>query len=325
MHLHDQLRALRSDDTPQRDAQKRMVSARDSWLELPDVAEVLADMDAFGTSRPLAECPALAALFEEESVSAQSAAQAFIGQLTSISGRALVADPLGYIALRHFTDGTISTLMLARRGRVSLTLMAVDGAGLKRRPAPPSVSFSANEQWDHVLAGSARADLITCRDKTADGITLHKRSIALTPGRVLPRDCRMTAMQLREVDGCLVTLRLQRSQLKAEPTREYDLESGALIHQAASNARDSRFELMLSLLGRMGRADSAPIMAAIALEQGGDSLRWQALRECLGLDTLTGFRTLSALAQRADDPLAGAADTLRTQLVQAHPQLAEIV
>ena len=302
MQVHDQLRALRSNDAPQRDAQIRMAQCRDEWLTSPFVSEVLADMEAFGTSRPLAECTELASLFDDES----SAAQSFVRGLTTAVGGGLRSDPLGYVALRHFTDGTTSTLLLARKGRVSLSLTATDGAGLRRRPPPRSASFSANEQWDHIISGTARADQIERRPKPGNGpqaATLLSRSIALAPGKILSRDCLRSALQLREVDGCLVSLKLQRSHTKAELTREYDLASGALIHQAAGSARDSRFELMLSLLGRMGRADGAPLMAEIALEAGNDSLRWQALRECLGLDTLTGFRTLSALALRGDDPL----------------------
>jgi hypothetical protein len=53
-------------------------------------------------------------------------------------------------------------------------------------------------------------------------------------------------------------------------------------------------------------------------------LRWQALRECLALDTLAGFRALTAVATACDDPLAGAAGALRAQLVETYPQLGRI-
>lgn len=85
--------------------------------------------------------------------------------------------------------------------------------------------------------------------------------------------------------------------------------------------RASRHEMMVALLGRMGRTEAAPEMAAMESEPGDDSLRWQALRECLALDTETGFRALCAVAGAAADPLAAAAGALRAQLVEAHPQL----
>ena len=81
---------------------------------------------------------------------------------------------------------------------------------------------------------------------------------------------------------------------------------------------------MMALLGRMGRSDAAPAMATIACEQGGTALRWQALRECLSLDTATGFAALGEVARRPDDELAAAAGALRSQLIESYPQLREI-
>ena len=98
---------------------------------------------------------------------------------------------------------------------------------------------------------------------------------------------------LTSVDGCLVSLRLQRRPANAGPAREYELASGRLIHQAAGNPRDSRIEMMLALLGRMGRGDAAPLMARMAREDGSAALRWQALRECLALDYAGGLSSRS--------------------------------
>ena len=80
----------------------------------------------------------------------------------------------------------------------------------------------------------------------------------------------------------------------------------------------------MALLGRMDRADAAPLLAGIAQEQGSDALRWQALREALALDTLAGFQALTAIARSDDDALAPAAGTLRSQLVETYPQLAGV-
>ena len=112
--------------------------------------------------------------------------------------------------------------------------------------------------------------------------------------------------------------------MQAGVTREYRLADGRLVHQAAGNPRDSRIELMMALLGRMDRADAAPLLAGIAQEQGSDALRWQALREALALDTLAGFQALTAIARSDDDALAPAAGTLRSQLVETYPQLAGV-
>ena len=89
--------------------------------------------------------------------------------------------------------------------------------------------------------------------------------------------------------------------------------------------RESRFELAAALLGRMGRSDAAPLLAAMAEEHGGQSLRWQSLKECLGLDSGAGFAALDRIAAQAGDPLAGPATALRAQLLERYPQLAGAV
>ena len=62
------------------------------------------------------------------------------------------------------------------------------------------------------------------------------------------------------------------------PTREYALADGRLLHLAASNPRDSRLELMMALAGRMGRADAAAPIAALAQGEGSTALRWGSVR-----------------------------------------------
>jgi hypothetical protein len=79
--------------------------------------------------------------------------------------------------------------------------------------------------------------------------------------------------------------------------------------------------MMLALLGRMKCSEAAPLMAEIGIEQGADSLRWEALREALALDTAMGFAALCRVARSPLDPLAAPAGALRGQLIETHPQL----
>ena len=148
-----------------------------------------------------------------------------------------------------------------------------------------------------------------------------QQALVLGPGVRLALDLREQALQLLEIERTLVSLRLHRSACHPEPSREYDLATGALLRQAAGDIRASRHEAMLALLGRMLRAEAAPVMAAIAREPGDGSLRWQALRECLVLDTAAGMVALSDLARTEDDPLAPPAAALRAQLIETHPEL----
>ena len=327
MHIHPDIAALRGDDAPQRGAQAALIRVAGAWRKGRQVAEVLGDLHAFATCRSLAECGALSALFDEES----DAAARLAGDFVSLFTAALSTQPLGHVPFRHFTDGTVSTLLLARSGAVTLSLVATDGDGLAARPDPVTVDFSPSEVWERVLAGNAVAELVECRpvdarhgpDREAQ---LHRKPIVLAPGRIICRAASRQALLLRTVEGRLVTLRLQRRRPEAGPTREYRLDDGRLVHQATGTPQESRTELVMALVARMGRADAAPHIAAIAqAEDGAAGLRWQALRECLALDTASGFAALSTIARRTGDPLAAAAGALRSQLVETHPVLEELV
>jgi hypothetical protein len=55
--------------------------------------------------------------------------------------------------------------------------------------------------------------------------------------------------------------------------------------------------------------------------RGSAHLRWQAVRECLALDTARGFALLSRIAADPADDLSTSAGALRAQLVETYPQL----
>ncbi|MCW1430410.1 hypothetical protein [Novosphingobium sp. JCM 18896] len=317
MIVHPDLRALRSDDAPQRQTQEELYRAVGAWRETSEVAAVLAGLARYAEGASLADCAALAALFDEASDLALPLTRAF----AAAAAQGLAAAPLGYLPLRHFSDGVISTLLLGHAGSVTLSLVAVDGAGLAARPSPIAVDFRPSDVTERVLAGAAEAELISCRSLGDRLAELSRAPLALLPGQVIRRDGARTAMLLGEVTCCLVTLRLQRRRADDGPTREYALADGRLLHQAASNPRDSRLELTMALLGRMGRADAAPHIANLARAGGSTAMRWQALRECLALDTAEGFAALTAVATSPEDPLAPIAGTLRAQLVETYPQL----
>lgn len=320
MHIRPELAALRSDDTPQRHAQARLIAAVDGWRATPPVAAATAELERFGQGRALDELPLLSALFAADDPSAQQFTSALVNVLVAELG----ADPLGQVPMRHFSDGLLASLVLARRGSAVLALQAIDGAALARRPEPLSASFAATETWEHVLAGSATVERVRIAQVLPDRAVLQRDSLQLSAGTTGHRYCAEEAQVLRQVPGTMVVLKLQRTLDPGAPTREYRMSDGVLLHQAAGSPRESRLELTAALLGRMGRRDAAPLLAAMAEEQGGVGLRWQALRECLGLDTALGFAALRTVAQRGDDPLAAPAGALLAQLLEQYPELAGV-
>ena len=274
-------------------------------------------MARYAQGAPLAQLPPLARLFMPENTAAYRLTGDLIGELVA----ALSGEPWGQVPLRHKLDDTTATLVLASASNAALVLQAIDGTGLRRRPAAITASFSPGETHDHVLAGTADARLIELRGETGTKADLSVLPCQLDAGDIARRNGGYQSLLIDAVVTTLVTLKLQRRPVSGSVTREFGLADGALAHQAAGNARESRFELATALLGRMDRTDAAPLLAAMAEEDGGQSLRWQALRECLGLDSGAGYGALCRIAARSNDPLAAPAEALRQQLLTSYPQL----
>ena len=320
MIIHPEIGALRGDDSPQRTAQQAAHDAMVAWHALPQVDRLRREIEVFASDGEFVADGELSRLFE----AGKDAANRLADSLVRSGVDLLVRAPLAHLPQRHSTDGTVSMLLLARSGNVTLTLVAIDGAALAAGAAPATVNLWPGEAWEHVLAGTGRAELVDVVPDGPERARLDRQPIALRPGTVLHRDASRLGFVLHGVDGCLVSLRLQRRRPLAGMVREYALSDGRLAHTAAGNPRDSRVEVMMALLGRMKRADAAPLMADLAQREGPDSLRWQALRECLALDSLTGFQALCAVARDAGDPLFVPAGALRSQLIETDPQLARL-
>ena len=317
MQIRPELQALRVDDTPQRQAQAALRKIYEHWRSCGPGRLAEDEVARFGGGAALDDLPLLSALFAAEPVSADT----FTGNLFALLLNQLAAQPLSQVPLRYSTNATLTSLLVARHGTATLVVQAIDGAGLARKPVPRSATFPPTESYERVLAGSAEAVRVRVLGTSPAGAELSCEDIALTPGTVRHRFGTGEAQVLHRVPSQLVTLKLQRRTSGAAVSCEYRLSDGVLIHQAAGSPRDSRLELSAALLGRMGRSDAAPLLAAMAEENGSSALRWQVLRECLGLDSAAGFAALGRIAQNADDPLAGSAGALRAQLLETHPQL----
>jgi hypothetical protein len=319
MRIDPALRALRSDPAPQRAAQEKLAEARDSWRSREEWQPLSRAFEAYGEGAKLAECEALDALFRDDGA-ARAVADEFVAHFLPVAAEA----HWGQFPLRYSVNGSVSTLLLASSGRAALLLLAVDGAALARRARAEAAGFVAGERHEVVLAGSARARHVTCRPVSDKRAEIACSDLLLEPGDRVHCVTEREAVLVEEVlGGTFLTLRLQRRGEGTLTAHDYSLLDGSLVHQSAGDAEQSRLELMMSLLARMGRKDAAPLLAAQA-RMGPPNLRWQALRECLSLDTEQGFRALSSIARDANDPLAAHAGAVRAQLLEAHPVLARI-
>jgi len=316
MHVNAAIRSLIDDPASLRAQQDLHAAAWSRWVAGESTASLLADFSAFAAGAPLTGLPSLAGLFSSDGTAAR-AVRALVDALVPT----LAAAPFGQVPLRHHVGSAATTLMLAREGEASLSLVALDPAGLAKAGPARSAAFAPAEEWDVVIAGHGSGRLV--EDAGERGLLQHP--LRLESGLALGRDASREALLVDGAGATLLLLRLRRLTSASRPVRELDLADGALLHQAEASARESRHEIAVALLGAMGRADAVPTLAEIAQDaRHGAMLRWQALRQCLALDTLAGFRALAALACCPDDALAPAAGALRAQLIEQHPVLAGI-
>lgn len=314
MRIDQTIAALRGNRAPQRQAQAAMKAACDNWRAELGVAQTLEEFERFGQGARLEECPRL-----EEIFTGQGAAEQLMGALVRHLCAALTSDPLGHPPFRNGYDGRASTMLLARSGRAQLLLQAREAGDYEH----PCFTFSDAIRYDATLAGKAQASILRIRG-LREKVEYSEELITLRPGVRLAFDCSNESLLASKVERRLVTLRLLQSAQNPEPGREYCPETGKLLHQSSGSLATSRKEMMVTLLGRMERAESAPVLARLAMEESDHSLRWQALRECLAMDSAQGFAVLSQIARNAQDDLSEPAGALRAQLVEAHPQLREL-
>jgi len=315
MKISPFIAALRTDRGPQRQAQAAMDAARAAWRAEPGASQLMDELGQFGDGAPLEACPVLEAAFTQDGES-----ERLMALLSQHYCAALFDNPIGHPPFRHGFNGVAGSILLARSGRAQLLIQS-------REPGETSGSiytFSDAERFDAVLAGEAEARVVRVRPAGDSAMNFEAENLSLRGAERLALDLQSETLVVDRVTRRLVVLRLVRAAPEPQPGRQYDAATGALVSQTAGTIATSRQEAIIALLGRMDRKDAAPLMARTALDEGDASLRWQALRECLALDSEEGFGALLRIARRADDPLAAPAGALRAQLLETNPQFARL-
>ncbi len=315
MRTDPQLVALKTDPAPLLRGAEGTGAAAQQWRDAHGSA--LADLARFGAGAGLGECPGLAALFRGRGEAAMAAAS---DALTGMVG-AMRAAPLAPVPWRHFGNGVLFSLVLAVAGRGSLSLALLDGAARTATHDPRGdrlVSFQPGEMHVRVLAGSGAARILRNRSDDPRAACIGAEPLILARGTSYSLDGASEALAIDGIEDTLVTLRLHRKPAAAGVARQYDIASGALVHQAAGLQDDSRAELSMALLRAMSRSDAAPVLADLA-RSGEPAARWQALRECLALDSAVGLEELVRIAQTPADPLAHPARALLDQICASNP------
>lgn len=315
MQVHPHIAALRSDRAPQRAAQAAIHDAREDWAREPGASELLAELEAYGRGAPFESCPMLEAVF-----TGQGEAERLMDALSRHYCTAMAANPIGHPPFRNGFDGMASSILLARSERAQLMLQAREPGDMHNA----GHVFSDATRFDAVLAGEAEARIVRKVSEQDGQACFAEEKVSLRSCQRYAFDLSSEALVIDKVARRLVVLRLMRVDDEPQPGREYCATSGRMLHQSAATIAISRQETIVALLGRMGRTDAAPAIADLARSSGDMSLRWQAVREALALDSATGFALLGEIARTADDPLAHQAGALRAQLLETYPELARL-
>ena len=313
MHVDPRIDALRGDRIAQRAMQEAVMSAAEDCRREGGLSRVVGELEDYGAGAELAECGALQRL-----VGAEEAARAVILPMIERLVRQQRETPLAQLSLRHQSGTGFHFLQLAAKGSATLGLALHDGMV----PATSHVvaTFPDADRHEIVLVGGAEIEALRIVTDCGDRVEVDR-----TARRVGRGDCIVLAgadcsRVVRRVRGCMLTLRLARVGDRPRPTRQVDLASGKVVHKASGNRRESQHEMMVALLGRMKRSDAAPVFADVA-RSGSDHVRWQALRECLALNTGLGMDLLRTFASDSSDPLHSPARGLLSQLVERYPEL----
>ena len=313
MHVDPRIGALRGDRIAQRAMQEAVMLAAEDCRREDGLSRVIGELEDYGAGAELAECEALQRL-----VGAEEVARAVILPMIERLVRQQRETPLAQLSLRHQSGAGFHFLQLAAKGSATMGLALHDG--MVPATSDPVATFPDAERHEIVLAGEAEIEALRIVTDCGDRV-----EVARTVRRVDRGDCIVLAdancsRVVRRVRGYMLALRLARVGDRPRPTRQVDLASGRVVHKASGNRRESQHEMMVALLGRMKRSDAAPVLADVA-RSGGDHVRWQALRECLALNTSLGMDTLRTLASEASDPLSSHANALLSQLVERYPEL----
>lgn len=280
------------------------------WSSSETVTELSNAMKTYAQCGVLEKCAPLASLLSDAET-----AREFTDEWSGHFSRALATEALGLIPFRHSYSPGLSTLQLIAMGHASLSLVTYEEKAFVQ-PAPTAI-FADRSQQEIVIAGAAHG-YIHERNQL-DG-AIGSRACTWSQGQRIELTDGMTSREICRVEGRFVVLQLVRAATNPQPTCEYRLKDGVLLHRSCADKRVSQAEMALAVLGEMGRGDAVSVMADLAAD-GPEHLRWEALRHALVLDPLAGIDILTSMAGNTEDELHEPAARLHDQLKQTHPHL----
>ncbi|MEL6738252.1 MAG: hypothetical protein AAFO28_04955 [Pseudomonadota bacterium] len=315
MHVHPAIAALRGTTASQRQAvantKQAMDQAHKAWLTRADIRRVREELIRYGSGAELESCEALRSLSHDH-----ERAVAFVEALIGPTLAVLKTHPLGETPYRFKVSQGLATLQVLEASGATLSLLAYEP--LEGAQAPKSALFSDRDVNDIVVSGTASGAVHTVGDAGA----ISSKPIRLAPGDCLATKARIGVRHIVHVERSLLILQLTREPQRPKPVREIALDTGVELRTASGDKSASQALMAVSVLGALRDYGALDVMHAAALNREEDpDVRWEAVRQTLGLAAMRGLEALDTLARREDDPLSAPALALREQLLATKPDL----
>ena len=289
-------------------------SAREAWLVRPETLSIADALGRYGSGQDLKACKALDTLMRDHRL-----AKALVGELMDEVLPVLRQNSLAEAPFRFKVSQGLATVQLMQSGGAILSLTAYEP--LPGSEAPPTALFSDREVHELVLCGEA---LGVSHRWEGEGRLTSAQHLWQQGSKVMLR-ARCEARQILKVEHSLLLLQLTREPERPSPTRLVSLETGETQHIASGDKSASQAVMALSVLGALKTRASLEVMEQTACNLAEDQdVRWEALRQALGIDTACGLKLLTELQERIDDPLAIPARALGAQLFKAQPELRDL-
>ena len=119
--------------------------------------------------------------------------------------------------------------------------------------------------------------------------------LAISDGTILRVDGSRRAWTFARVPEDILLVHAVARTGGAPFTTEFDATDGTFLVANEADVAGSRMQLMAAALGRMGRRDALPVLAAVARDAP-FALRWQIAREMTALDPVAALPTIRRMA-----------------------------
>ncbi|MGB3469808.1 MAG: hypothetical protein WBA51_03180 [Erythrobacter sp.] len=319
MIVHPAIAALRGSPHPQRCAAQANAEAiaqvKSEWMSQAGVQAVQADLRRYARGAALEDCEDLAALIRDH-----ARAKRFVDAICTRIIAALTAQPLCEVPFRYTVSRGLSTLQLLQEGTAKLTVSAYEPVADIQ--APDSAMFADRKTVEMVVSGSAQG-AFHCVD---DDGHLTSKSTLWRAGDCVEARPLNEARQIVSVEKPLVMLQLVREPQSPAPLHEVSLKDGRVLRVASGDKSASRAVMALGVLGALGDRRSLDAMAQTVCNLAEDAqVRWEAVRQTLGLDARHGLAILDELSARPADPLSAEAERLKQTLLSTQRELRQII